>query len=180
MCENVPVGADAQWNSHILGTQPRSKSVCAPSRLLYLTPSHLDLRATASHTSRLSSVNVPEDDDCTCVVSCVLGTVLSTRGAADPIPFHAFRRACRFYSLSLPFAAWWSPHKSDDMGAHAQGPSACAHLGLYGSAQGVLKWEGQRSRRSATRATAAPRPERTNKAFDFVAWKGGVGRCMHE
>ena len=60
--------------------------------------------------------------------------------------------------------------------AHAQGPSACAHLGLYGSAQGVRKWEGWRSRRAATRATAAPRPERTNKAFDFAAWKGGV-RC---
>ena len=58
-----------------------------------------------------------------------------------------------------------------------QGPSAtsaCAHLGLYGSAQGVRKWEGWRSRRAATRATAAQRPERTNKAFDFVAWKGGV------
>ena len=34
--------------------------------------------------------------------------------------------------------------------AHAQGPSACAHLGLYGSAQGVRKWEGWRSRRAAT------------------------------
>ena len=31
--------------------------------------------------------------------------------------------------------------------AHAQGPSACAHLGLYGSAQGVLKSEGWRPRR---------------------------------
>ena len=60
--------------------------------------------------------------------------------------------------------------------AHAQGPSACAHLGLYGSAQGVRKWEGQRSQRPATRAPAAPRPVRTNKAFDFAAWKGGV-RC---
>jgi hypothetical protein len=71
-----------------------------------------------------------------------------------------------------------SPHggrlKNPRTWAHAQGPSACAHLGLYGSAQGVRKWEGQRSRRSATRATAAQRPERTNKAFDFVAWKGGV------
>ena len=34
--------------------------------------------------------------------------------------FHAFRRACGFYSLSLPFAAWWSPHKSKDMGARAR------------------------------------------------------------
>ena len=33
---------------------------------------------------------------------------------------------------------------------------------------------GMRSRWAATRATAAQRPERTNKAFDFVAWKGGV------
>ena len=34
------------------------------------------------------------------------------------------RRACGFYSLSLPFAAWWSPHKSDDiMGARASGKS---------------------------------------------------------
>ena len=31
-----------------------------------------------------------------------------------------------------------------------------------------------RSRLAATRATAAQRPERTNMAFDFVAWKGGV------
>ena len=73
-----------------------------------------------------------------------------------------------------------SPHggrlKNPRTWAHAQGPSACAHLGLYGSAQGVRKWEGWRSRRSATRATAAPRPERTNKAFVFAAWKGGV-RC---
>ena len=27
------------------------------------------------------------------------------RGGADPMAFHAFRRACRYYSLSLPFAA---------------------------------------------------------------------------
>ena len=57
---------------------------------------------------------------------------------------------------------------------HAHGPCACSRQGPSISAQGVLKWEGQRSRRSATRATAAPRPERTNKTFDFVAWKGGV------
>ena len=50
--------------------------------------------------------------------TCVIYVI---RGAADPIPFHAFRgRACRYYSLSLPFAAWWSPHKSDDMGARAR------------------------------------------------------------
>ena len=59
---------------------------------------------------------------------------------------------------------------------HAHGPCACSRQGPSISAQGVRKWEGQRSRRSATRATAAPRPERTKKAFDFVAWKGGV-RC---
>ena len=57
---------------------------------------------------------------------------------------------------------------------HAHGPCACSRQGPSISAQGVRKWEEQRSRRSATRATAAPRPERTNKAFDFVAWKGGV------
>ena len=34
--------------------------------------------------------------------------------------FHAFRRACGFYSLSLPFAAWWSPQGSDDMAARAR------------------------------------------------------------
>ena len=34
--------------------------------------------------------------------------------------FHAFRRACRYYSLSLPFAAWWSPQGSDDMAARAR------------------------------------------------------------
>ena len=34
--------------------------------------------------------------------------------------FHAFRRACRFYSLSLPFDAWWSPQGSDDMAARAR------------------------------------------------------------
>ena len=39
---------------------------------------------------------------------------------AGPIPFHAFRRACAFYSLSLPFAAWWSPEESKDMGARAR------------------------------------------------------------
>jgi hypothetical protein len=42
------------------------------------------------------------------------------RGGADPMAFHAFRRACRFYSLSLPFAAWWSPQGSDDMAARAR------------------------------------------------------------
>ena len=59
---------------------------------------------------------------------------------------------------------------------HAHGPCACSRQGPSISAQGVLKWEGQRSRRSATRETAAPRPEMIKKAFDFAAWKGGV-RC---
>ena len=97
-------------------------------------------------------------------------------------------RGDRVRSLFTPFDArahfilypCRSPHggrlKNPRTWAHAQGPSACAHLGLYGSAQGVRKWEGWRSRRAATRATAAPRPERTNKAFVFAAWKGGV-RC---
>ena len=39
---------------------------------------------------------------------------------------------------------------------HAHGPCACSRQGPSISAQGVRKWEGQRSRRSATRATAAP------------------------
>ena len=57
---------------------------------------------------------------------------------------------------------------------HAHGPAcACSRQGPSISAQGVRKWEGQRSRRSATRETAAPRPERIKKAFDFAAWKGG-------
>ena len=34
--------------------------------------------------------------------------------------FHAFRRACGFFSLSLPFAAWWPPDKSKDMGVRAR------------------------------------------------------------
>ena len=46
---------------------------------------------------------------------------------------------------------------------------ACAHLG-----QSCSRGRGLGSRLAATRATAAQRPERTNKAFDFVAWKGGV------
>ena len=34
--------------------------------------------------------------------------------------FHAFRRAWAFNSLSLPFAAWWSPEESKDMAARAR------------------------------------------------------------
>jgi hypothetical protein len=48
------------------------------------------------------------------------GRVVCGRGAADPIPFHASRRACAFYSLSLRFAAWWSPQGSNDMAARAR------------------------------------------------------------
>ena len=73
-----------------------------------------------------------------------------------------------------------SPHggrlKDPRTWLHAHGPCACSRQGPSISAQGARKWEGQRSPRAATRATAAPRPERTNKAFDFAAWKGGV-RC---
>jgi len=39
------------------------------------------------------------------------------KGGANSEAFHAFRRACGFYSLSLPFAAWWSPQGSDYTGA---------------------------------------------------------------
>ena len=42
------------------------------------------------------------------------------KGGANSVAFHASRRAWRFYSLSLPFAAWWSPHKSKDMGVRAR------------------------------------------------------------
>ena len=42
------------------------------------------------------------------------------KGSASPSAFHASRRATRFYSLSLPFAAWWSPDKSNDMAARAR------------------------------------------------------------
>ena len=43
-----------------------------------------------------------------------------TKGGANSEAFHAFRRACGFYSLSLPFAAWWSPEESKDMGVRAR------------------------------------------------------------
>ena len=59
---------------------------------------------------------------------------------------------------------------------HARGPSACGNLRGSLRLQGVRAQSVPRSWRAATRATAAPRPERTNKAFDFAAWKGGV-RC---
>ena len=42
------------------------------------------------------------------------------KGGANSEAFNAFRRACGFYSLSLPFAAWWSPQGSDDMAARAR------------------------------------------------------------
>jgi hypothetical protein len=57
---------------------------------------------------------------------------------------------------------------------HARAPSACGKLRGSLRLQGVRAQSVPRSRRAATRATAAPRPERTNKAFDFAAWKGGV------
>ena len=59
---------------------------------------------------------------------------------------------------------------------HARAPSACGNLRGSLRLQGVRAQSVPRSRRAATRATAAPRPERTNKAFVFAAWKGGV-RC---
>ena len=59
---------------------------------------------------------------------------------------------------------------------HARAPSACGKLRGSLRLQGVRAQSVPRSRRAATRATAAPRPERTNKAFVFAAWKGGV-RC---
>ena len=100
--------------------------------------------------------------------------------------FIVVREPKRIRSLFTPFDAradiilypCRSPHggrlKDPMTWLHAHGPCACSHQGPSISAQGVRKWEGWRSRRAATRATAAQRPERTNKAFDFVAWKGGV------
>ena len=41
--------------------------------------------------------------------------------------FHASRRACGFYSLSLPFAPWWSPDKSTRTWV-------CAHTALLPAA----------------------------------------------
>ena len=43
-----------------------------------------------------------------------------SKGSASPKAFHASRRACGFYSLSLPFAAWWSHEESKDMGVRAR------------------------------------------------------------
>ena len=43
-----------------------------------------------------------------------------SKGCTSPVAFHASRRATRFYSLSLPFAAWWSPQGSDDTAARAR------------------------------------------------------------
>ena len=43
-----------------------------------------------------------------------------TRGAAGPIPFHAFRRACAFYSWYRLRPTWWAPAKSKDIVARAR------------------------------------------------------------
>jgi hypothetical protein len=103
------------------------------------------------------------------VVWCVVG--------GQPIRSLFTPRDARAHFILYPCA---SPHggrlKDPMTWLHAHGPCACSRQGPSISAQGVRKWEGQRSRRSATRATAAPRPERIKKAFDFAAWKGGV-RC---
>jgi hypothetical protein len=42
------------------------------------------------------------------------------KGGANSVSFHASRRACGFYSWYRLRPAWWSPHKSDDMGARAR------------------------------------------------------------
>ena len=42
------------------------------------------------------------------------------RGAAGPIPFHAFRRACAFYSWYRLRPTWWAPEKSKDIAACAR------------------------------------------------------------
>ena len=43
-----------------------------------------------------------------------------SRGAAGPIPFHAFRRACAFYSWYRLRPTWWAPEKSKDIAACAR------------------------------------------------------------
>ena len=124
------------------------------------------------------------------------------RGSAVPVPVGVIKaafivRGQRVRRLFTPHDAradfilypCRSPHRSpggvvassgsDAMWLHAHGPCACSRQGPSISAQGVRKWEGQKSRPSATRAPAAPRPERTNKAFVFLrlgSQKGGI-RC---
>ena len=74
--------------------------------------------------ARLSALRPGEREDETLSrvkeTFAVVRKLRSVGGAAGPIPFHAFRRACAFYSLSLPFAAWWSPEESKDMGVRAR------------------------------------------------------------
>jgi hypothetical protein len=44
----------------------------------------------------------------------------TVRGGADPMAFHAFRRACGFYSWYRLRPAWWAPAKSKDTAACAR------------------------------------------------------------
>ena len=73
---------------------------------------------------------------------CVLTPQGISKGGANSEAFHAFRRACGFYSLPLPFAAWWSPQGSDDMAARARTVRVQPSRSKNGSAQGARKWEG--------------------------------------
>ena len=63
-----------------------------------------------------------------------------TRGAAGPIPFHAFRRACAFYSWYLLRPTWWAPENPRTL-PHARAPSACGKL------RGSLRLQGVRAHR---------------------------------
>ena len=144
---------------------------------------------------------MPSEDIQLCSASRARPDIARKVLRAFPAPRRQLRRRCpcsvrprmevrgeRIRRLFTPFDAradiilypCRSPHggrlKDPMTWLHAHGPCACSRQGPSISAQGVRKWEGQRSRRSATRATAAPRSERTKKAFDFAAWKGGV-RC---
>ena len=90
------------------------------------------------------------------------GCLALGRGAADPIPFHAFRRACRYYSLPLPFAAWWSPQGFDDMAARAR----------------TVRVQPLRSKWQLVAGMQYIGTVPKNTPFECVARKGGVG-CRH-
>ena len=108
-----------------------------------------------------------------------VASTCSTGGATSPMAFHAFRRACGFYSWYRLRPTCRAPETSKDNAACArsfrvrqfawliEAPRRSSAIGTEVSAE---------RHKSDLRATAAPRPERTKKAFDFVAWKGGV-RC---
>jgi hypothetical protein len=52
--------------------------------------------------------------------SCTLRAACCSKGGLGPIPFHAFRRACAFYSWYRLRPTWWAPAKSKDIVARAR------------------------------------------------------------